>query len=228
MTPFQAAVFAYVDNGVASEKKTIDSLQKWSRLNNKLVVYRGQAKSSSSPHKWPPLFSTTTDESVAKRFAERVGPEGGCVWKITLEPETRIINVAEVLEGNYPNKYKWESEILVESGGIMTGKKQIYNDGTCYVIATYKPRRKVQVFDIRGQQVPESDDDITEEYFDPEEVDGGKRRKTRRKFKMPRLMSRKYCKKTPCRKMGFTQKASCRPYKNCFTARAKRRSSRKQ
>ena len=43
----------------------------------------------------------------------------------------------------------------------------------------------------------------------------GGRRKTRR-FKKKRLMSRKYCKKTPCRRMGFTQKASCRPYKNCF------------
>jgi hypothetical protein len=38
----------------------------------------------------------------------------------------------------------------------------------------------------------------------------GGRRKTRR------LMSRKYCKKTACKKMGFTQKASCRPYKNCY------------
>lgn len=34
-----------------------------------------------------------------------------------------------------------------------------------------------------------------------------------------RRYSRKYCKKTPCRKMGFTQKASCRPYKNCYTRR---------
>jgi len=42
--------------------------------------------------------------------------------------------------------------------------------------------------------------------------------KTRR-FKKKRLMSRKYCKKTPCRRMGFTQKASCRPYKNCYTRR---------
>ena len=41
-------------------------------------------------------------------------------------------------------------------------------------------------------------------------------RKTRRRFKTHRLMSRKYCKKTPCRRMGFTQKASCRPYKNCY------------
>ena len=41
--------------------------------------------------------------------------------------------------------------------------------------------------------------------------------KTRRRFKKKRLMSRKYCKKTPCKRMGFTQKASCRPYKNCYT-----------
>lgn len=41
-------------------------------------------------------------------------------------------------------------------------------------------------------------------------------KRTRRKFKMPRKMSKKYCKKTPCRRMGFTQRSSCRPYKNCF------------
>lgn len=40
-------------------------------------------------------------------------------------------------------------------------------------------------------------------------------RKTRR-WKMPRKHTRKYCKKTPCRRMGFTQKASCRPWKNCY------------
>ena len=44
---------------------------------------------------------------------------------------------------------------------------------------------------------------------------GGKRRK----------MSRKYCKKTPCKKMGFTQRSSCRPYKNCFTRRARQKAS---
>lgn len=31
-----------------------------------------------------------------------------------------------------------------------------------------------------------------------------------------RKYTRRYCKKTPCRRMGFTQKASCRPYKNCY------------
>lgn len=42
---------------------------------------------------------------------------------------------------------------------------------------------------------------------------GGKRRK----------YSRKYCRKTTCKKMGFSQKASCRPYKNCFTRRQGRK-----
>ena len=37
----------------------------------------------------------------------------------------------------------------------------------------------------------------------------GRKRKTFKK------KSRKYCKKTPCRKMGFTQRSSCRPYKKC-------------
>jgi hypothetical protein len=51
----------------------------------------------------------------------------------------------------------------------------------------------------------------------------GKGRSRRRKsYKMPRKMSRKYCKKTPCKKMGFTQRSSCRPYKNCFTRRVRR------
>ena len=49
----------------------------------------------------------------------------------------------------------------------------------------------------------------------PVEENIGGRSKTRR-FKKKRLMSKTYCKKTPCRRMGFTQKASCRPYKNCY------------
>lgn len=35
-------------------------------------------------------------------------------------------------------------------------------------------------------------------------------------FKKPRKMSKSYCEKTPCKNMGFSQKASCRPYKNCY------------
>lgn len=37
-----------------------------------------------------------------------------------------------------------------------------------------------------------------------------------KEFKKPRKYSQSYCKSTPCSKMGFTQRASCRPYKNCY------------
>ena len=35
-------------------------------------------------------------------------------------------------------------------------------------------------------------------------------------YKKPRKYNQTYCEKTPCHKMGFSQKASCRPYKNCY------------
>jgi hypothetical protein len=31
-----------------------------------------------------------------------------------------------------------------------------------------------------------------------------------------RKMSKSYCEKTLCKDMGFSQKASCKPYKNCY------------
>lgn len=40
--------------------------------------------------------------------------------------------------------------------------------------------------------------------------------KEKKDFKKPRKYSKSYCEKTPCDDMGFTQKASCRPYKNCY------------
>ena len=47
-------------------------------------------------------------------------------------------------------------------------------------------------------------------------------------YKYPRRFSRKYCKKTPCKKMGFTQKASCRPYKNCYRNKTRKASHKSQ
>ena len=38
----------------------------------------------------------------------------------------------------------------------------------------------------------------------------------KRRAKSPRKWSRAYCKRTSCDKMGFSQRASCRPYKNCY------------
>lgn len=40
---------------------------------------------------------------------------------------------------------------------------------------------------------------------------------TEKEYKKPRKMSKSYCEKTPCKDMGFSQKASCRPYKNCYS-----------
>jgi len=37
-----------------------------------------------------------------------------------------------------------------------------------------------------------------------------------KKYKKKRKMSKSYCEKTPCKDMGFSQKASCKPYKDCY------------
>ena len=37
-----------------------------------------------------------------------------------------------------------------------------------------------------------------------------------KKYKFPRRFSRGHCMRKTCKKMGFTEKASCRPYKNCY------------
>ena len=47
------------------------------------------------------------------------------------------------------------------------------------------------------------------------------------KKKGGRRFTRKQCKKFTCKKMGFTQKASCRPYKNCYKSKKKTMKSRK-
>ncbi len=39
---------------------------------------------------------------------------------------------------------------------------------------------------------------------------------SKKNSKSKRKMSKSYCEKTPCKDMGFSQKASCRPYKDCY------------
>ena len=39
---------------------------------------------------------------------------------------------------------------------------------------------------------------------------------TKKNYKFPRRFSRKYCLSKTCKEMGFTERASCRPYKNCY------------
>lgn len=61
-----------------------------------------------------------------------------------------------------------------------------------------------------GILTPKTPIDIKQE---PEQ-NGGKFDKS--KTKMPRKWSKEYCKRTSCEKMGFSQRASCRPFKNCY------------
>ena len=65
---------------------------------------------------------------------------------------------------------------------------------------------------------------------------GGQRivtKKQNRTYTFPRRFSKTYCKKRSCEKMGFTERASCRPYKNCYrlfkkkSAKNSRHTSRK-
>jgi len=49
----------------------------------------------------------------------------------------------------------------------------------------------------------------------------------RKTYKFPRRFSRTYCMKKPCGRMGFTEKASCRPYKNCYKGGAASKKQKK-
>lgn len=44
-----------------------------------------------------------------------------------------------------------------------------------------------------------------------------------KRYSFPRKYSKGYCIKTKCSNMGFTQRSSCRPYKNCFRKGTSRR-----
>jgi hypothetical protein len=51
---------------------------------------------------------------------------------------------------------------------------------------------------------------------------GGKWKKQSSEFKMPRKWDKEHCGSKSCDDMGFSEKASCRPYKNCYEKSAKR------
>jgi hypothetical protein len=51
---------------------------------------------------------------------------------------------------------------------------------------------------------------------------GGKWKKQSSEFKMPRKWDKEHCESKSCDDMGFSEKASCRPYKNCYEKSASR------
>lgn len=49
---------------------------------------------------------------------------------------------------------------------------------------------------------------------------GGKWKKQSSDFKMPRKWDKEHCESKTCDEMGFSEKASCRPYKDCYSKEA--------
>lgn len=212
----QAAVLAYVRNGTDEEKQTIlkQGTVRFQTVLNPMVVYRGQPRSFGDPSKMP-LFSATLDADQAK--SEFAGDEG-CVWTITLRPGVRYLDVQAVLAGATDltqedrDMIAREKEILVLGEGTMEGS--LSSAKPCTYTATYTAGQDRAPAIPPGLLAPAKTPASR-----PGVLAGGRQRRRTRRWKMPRKMSRNYCRKTPCRKMGFTQRASCRPYKNCFTRR---------
>ena len=180
-------------------------------LDKELTVYRGQPDIRSLPKaEW---FSASEGTNVVHRYT---GVKC-CVFRIHLPAGTRILSVNDTLQDS---KYQGEQEILVlAKGGQFTepslAQDRITDKDTYDV--SFTPSTT-----IRLEKPPAFTMTISKTEPNPYGVLVGRRRRTRR-WKMPRKMSRKYCKQTPCRKMGFTQRSSCRPYKNCFTRKSSRR-----
>jgi hypothetical protein len=51
---------------------------------------------------------------------------------------------------------------------------------------------------------------------------GGKWKKEGSEYEMPRKWDKEHCESKTCDEMGFSEKASCRPYKNCYSKSAGR------
>lgn len=187
-----AAVKAYTVNGTEDEKLAIVALRdQWTTLTSPRVVYRGQSNQAGEldPSKMP-LFSTTTDPKVA---TDEFSDKEGCVWKITLNPGVRILDVNALL-GNAHSK-AFEKEILVLGGGGMQFK--VTRDPACAVNAEYSAVAAVEREVTLAELLKRARETLGEDYDlfvgDPPDLDfvrtliypgeklkGARRRKTRR------------------------------------------------
>jgi hypothetical protein len=220
--PIPDSLATYNDRGCSSIIPTI--IRKYGKSSGlDMLVYRGQYnRKEITISESKPFFSVTTDPNYAETFASKVWDTENqeyhlgidcCIFKIHLQ-NVMILDLSDIsfdqVFNNPPplvnaddsevpilTKFKVlldaESEILVLGGG------SFYTSPACTQKGCIEP--------------PDSDEHQFHEtwYSIPtrkrKRIEGGRTR---------RLMSKTYCKKTPCRRMGFTQKASCRPYKNCY------------
>jgi hypothetical protein len=157
--------------------------------------YRGCSKRFQKNCHLETFVSVSTDKEDAEAFKDE-----GVLYTITIASGVRGIPTGV------------ENEVLLEDGCyweyLSTGNKVTIHPPSSNKGFPYCSQQDIKpaVLCVRPQQQL----DLTPEELAELGLEGG------RMYKMPRKMTRKYCKKTPCKKMGFTQRASCRPWKNCY------------
>lgn len=235
--PIPDSLTTYNEQGCSSTIPAI--IRKYGKSSGlDMLVYRGQySRKEITISKSKPFFSVTTDPNYAETFASRVNnvdhPEWGdlgidcCIFKIHLQ-NVMILDVSDisfdrVLKNPPPlvNADDSEVPILTKFKVLLDGESEILvlGGGSFYTSPTCTEKGCIEPPDF--DDVPEKDYHQFHETWYSMPIRKNKRKmeavggRTRR-FKKHRLMSKAYCKKTTCRRMGFTQKASCRPYKNCY------------
>lgn len=188
----EEALKTYVETGVGKEALA-KTIPEWTTLSEKTTLWRGQGTSVFDPARTPFSSMTRSKEIAISHASTRC-----CVFEIVVFPGVRMLDVNERFA---KNPFRHEEEVLVEGGGTLTLLKE-----------------SVEAF-------PDEEEEYEGEVPIPNAVKSAGLRvlhyayrpKTGgRRWKMPRKMTRRYCKKTPCKRMGFTQRASCRPWKNCY------------
>jgi hypothetical protein len=158
----------------------------WETSENAFVVWRGQANEAFRSD-WHPIISTSRSKQAA---IDEFAGATCCLFKITVLPGIRYVVVNDVLGTEH--RHADEDEVILEGGQALSKGGETKEKGLRVISYTYGPA---------GGGPPQITPCLSK---------GGRR------WKMPRKMTRRYCKKTSCKRMGFTQKASCRPWKNCY------------
>jgi len=148
----------------------------------------------------PELLSEVADQR--RQFVLELLNEGADVNFIGSVGETPLIVAAMNLDLNM-------IRLLLEKGADKTIRSSPDGD--------FEGGDALEVAQVFAREHPENPDIplIIRLLSDDPPPGGAKKNK-----KGGRRFTRKQCKKFTCKKMGFTQKASCRPYKNCYRSTA--------
>lgn len=91
-----------------------------------------------------------------------------------------------------------------------------YNDIIKRTKSPTTPTIDLDIQKIKGSPIKYTDIDVFPSPVSPDSPDKQMGGFNKVSAKYPRKWSKDYCKRTSCDKMGFSQRASCRYYKNCY------------